>query len=227
MNTVQDATSNPFSFLNPTQGESTQPSPEQSLGQEDFFALMTAQMQNQDPTKPLDNQQFIAQLAQFSTLNSMQQMQQSFETLSGSLQSLQTFQAFNLVGRSLLVDGNKAYLAAEQPLQGSVNLETAFDDLIVRIYGDGGQEIRTLSLGSQMPGQVDFTWDGLSNQGAPMAPGAYQIAIEGQADGETRSLTPQVWGLVESISVSQGGQNVGLQVAGLGDYSISEIHEIR
>lgn len=223
MNTIDPGNS----LTNPSASQNTTSPPAQTLGQQDFFTLMIAQMQNQDPTNPLDGQEYLAQLAQFSTLNSMQQMQQSFETLSQSLQSLQMFQSFNLVGRSVLVDGNQGYVAPEQPLQGSVNLLDNAENLTVRIYNDNGQEVRSLDLGTRSSGQVNFSWDGLSNQGTSVVPGTYRVAVEGSINGQTQSLTPQIWGVVQSIAVGQGGKNVSLQLTGLGDRSINEIQEIR
>jgi flagellar basal-body rod modification protein FlgD len=41
----------------------------QTLDQKDFLALMSAQLKNQDPTKPVDNSEYVAQMAQFSTVN--------------------------------------------------------------------------------------------------------------------------------------------------------------
>ena len=55
------------------------------LDQSDFLRLLTTQLQNQDPTKPLDGQEFTAQLAQFSTLNVMTDIKTSLDTLVKSL----------------------------------------------------------------------------------------------------------------------------------------------
>lgn len=57
------------------------------MGQEDFFKLMIAQLKNQDPTKPVDGQQQLAQLAQFSTLQSIQEFQASFEKFATDIKS--------------------------------------------------------------------------------------------------------------------------------------------
>ena len=51
------------------------------LDQADCLMLMTTQLKNQDPTKPLDGQQFMAQLAQFSTLNGIMDMKTSLDSL--------------------------------------------------------------------------------------------------------------------------------------------------
>ncbi|HRD65773.1 MAG TPA: flagellar hook capping FlgD N-terminal domain-containing protein [Candidatus Competibacter sp.] len=55
------------------------------LDQADFLRLMTTQLRNQDPNKPLDGQQFMAQLAQFSTLNAIMDMKTSLDKLVKAL----------------------------------------------------------------------------------------------------------------------------------------------
>lgn len=57
------------------------------MGQDDFFKLMIAQLQHQDPTKPVDGQQQLAQLAQFSTLQSIQELQVSFDKLAAEIKA--------------------------------------------------------------------------------------------------------------------------------------------
>ena len=58
------------------------------LNEYDFLKILASELQNQDPTNPVDNKDFIAQLAQFSTLEMMQNMSTSFESLD---QSMKTF----------------------------------------------------------------------------------------------------------------------------------------
>lgn len=53
-----------------------------ALGQDAFLTLLVTQMQHQDPTEPMDNSAFIAQLAQFSSLEQLQQMNKSLTTIS-------------------------------------------------------------------------------------------------------------------------------------------------
>ena len=64
-----------------------------TLGQSDFLKLMTTQLQNQDPFAPMENAEFIAQMAQFSSLESLQSMQESFADLASAMTSNQALQA--------------------------------------------------------------------------------------------------------------------------------------
>jgi len=68
------------------------------IGQEDFLRILLAQLRFQDPLKPVDNQQFVAQLAQFSALELSRQQSERIEQLAG-IQA--TDQAVNLLGRTV------------------------------------------------------------------------------------------------------------------------------
>jgi flagellar basal-body rod modification protein FlgD len=68
------------------------------IGMQDFLKILTSQMSNQDPLKPLDNQQFIAQIAQFSALEQSQQLNQKIAQLL-SVQSVS--QSVGLLGKTV------------------------------------------------------------------------------------------------------------------------------
>lgn len=74
----------------PTTSGSTDPSVasltgnNNQLGEQSFLQLLVAQLQNQDPMQPMDDTQFISQLAQFSTLQTMQQIQSSLQSSLGA-----------------------------------------------------------------------------------------------------------------------------------------------
>ena len=72
------------------------------LGQEDFLTLMISQFRNQDPFEPMDNGDFLGQLAQFGTVSGIENLNSAFAGLAGSIQSEQALQAANLVGRDVL-----------------------------------------------------------------------------------------------------------------------------
>ena len=77
-----------------------------TLGQSDFLKLMTTQLQNQDPFAPMDNGDFIAQMAQFSTVTGIQEMNGSIGKLVQEFDQARIATASNLLGHSVLVPGN-------------------------------------------------------------------------------------------------------------------------
>jgi flagellar basal-body rod modification protein FlgD len=75
----------------------------QGLGKDDFLKLLMAQLQNQDPSKPMDDTQMVAQMAQFSALEATQQLQASIQT-NNNVQTL--FQAGAMIGKYVQADAS-------------------------------------------------------------------------------------------------------------------------
>ncbi|MEL0151323.1 MAG: flagellar hook capping FlgD N-terminal domain-containing protein [Rhodobiaceae bacterium] len=84
------------------------PASKDTLGQADFLKLMTTQLQNQDPFAPMENAEFIAQMAQFSTVTGITEMGQSLNDISGQIAEFRLATATNMLGSSVLVPGNTA-----------------------------------------------------------------------------------------------------------------------
>ncbi len=66
-----------------------------SIGIQDFLKILTAQLNNQDPLKPLDNQEFLSQIAQFSSLQQSQQLNDKMERLLSTQSSVQSVGLLN------------------------------------------------------------------------------------------------------------------------------------
>jgi len=78
--------------------------PQQELGRDDFLRLLIAQLSNQDPTNPMEDREFIAQMAQFSTLEQMTNMASDFSRLTAMLAGSEASQS---LGRNVEVaDGD-------------------------------------------------------------------------------------------------------------------------
>lgn len=80
---------NTLGILQKTSGDAK---PRNELGQTEFFELMVAQLQNQDPLSPMESNEFLSQIAQFSSVNGISAMQQAIEQMSASFQSNQALQ---------------------------------------------------------------------------------------------------------------------------------------
>jgi len=195
------------------------------LGQEDFLELMTAQLKNQDPLKPMENGDFLAQIAQFSAVEGIGDLNESFTGLSDSLVSNQALQATNLVGRSVLAPTGVAALAQGGSIRGTVELPAASGEVVVNVYDQAGQVIRRLELGTQASGPADFKWDGLKNDGTFASPGNYFISAEASIDGQFESVETLLASGVRSVTLSNSG-GLLLDLDGIGSLDFSEVRQI-
>jgi len=213
-------------LLRTVQDLSKQPDKTQQLGQDDFFRLMTTQLQNQDPTKPMDSENFLAQIAQFSMVSGIGNLQKSFDTLSQSLVSNQALQATNLVGRQVLAPSGVATLDANGGLKGSVDLPSASSQVTVSIQDASGQTIRRLELGSQTAGSVPFQWNGMKDDGTFAAPGRYLVTAEAvTSDGQTQAVDTLAASTVNSVTLNKDG-GLMLDLNGVGPVDFSQVREI-
>jgi len=193
---------------------------QQTLSQSDFLKLMVTQMTNQDPTKPMDSTQMVAQMAQFSQVAATQQLQQSFDSLATNLSGDQFVRAASLVGTEVLVPSKAAKLT-DGKLGGAVNVGTSGTYVNVTVKDQAGNVVRTLSLGQPDAGLVKFDWDGKSDDGTQLGDGVYQISA---TSGGT-AIDTFVRGKVEGVGAS-GTDGTYLQVAGYGGALLSQIAQI-
>lgn len=208
-------------------GEAAQPAADRTkLGQSDFLKLMTTQIQNQDPFNPVQNSDFIAQMAQFSSVTGLDELNKSFGQLSTSMSSNQALQASTMIGRNVLVSSGQGLLTGNGAMAGLVNVTQSSPDVKVNILDDTGAVIRSMDLGPQAAGEVPFMWDGLATDGTPMPAGRYSIAAEAKGPDSTTSLETFVGAAVESVTLNQQGQGVTLNLRDLGSVGLSQIKEI-
>ena len=78
------------------------------LGQDEFLKLMTTQLQNQDPFAPMDNGDFIAQMAQFSSVSGINQLNDTMGAMAGQIEQFRIATASSMMGHSVLVPGDTA-----------------------------------------------------------------------------------------------------------------------
>ncbi|MGQ9659965.1 MAG: flagellar hook assembly protein FlgD [Thermochromatium sp.] len=193
------------------------------LGQEDFLRLLTTQLKTQDPTNPVKNEDFVAQMAQFSTLAGIKNLTSSFESLSQTLLQGQTLDAATLVGKNVLVPANKMQLSEGQGVSGALDLSTSASQVRVDIYDASGRLVQSLDLGTLSAGLQDFEWDGTLSDGSVAPAGSYEFRITAQINGTTQALTGYLNGQVKSVSANTNGSGLMLNVQGIGQVSFSDV----
>lgn len=196
------------------------------LGQADFLRLLTAQLQNQDPLKPLDNAEFLSQLAQFSTVSGIDQVNASLATLGSGLRDTRLAMASDLIGRSVLVPGSVTRAGPDGAVRGAVDLAAAADSVIVT-YADAatGAILHSQTLGRQPSGRLDFAWDVPSDLAATR--GRIEVGVSAQRNGTSTDLQPLVFNRVIGAETGAAGHDVTLRVEDFGALSSLEIEAFR
>ena len=196
------------------------------LGQEDFLELMVAQLENQDPLNPAESGEFLGQIAQFGTVNGIAELQASVSALANSLQSNQALQVSTMVGRSVLVAGDTAMLNGGAGISGAVDLSEQTGSLVVKVHDSAGQLVKTVNLGSQSAGLVQFTWDGLDDAGAALGSGPYQLTAEAAVQDQNVSFPTLIEAQVDSVTLSASGVGPQLNLRGIGPVSLEDVRQV-
>ena len=203
----------------------TEEATEGALQQQDFLELMVAQFSNQDPFKPMENGDFLGQLAQFGTVSGIEELQQSFETVASSLYSDQALQASSLIDHEVLAPGNIGVLESGGSIEGAVELANSAVGVDVRITDAAGVQVGRVQLPTQGAGLARFEWNGLDESGQPVAPGLYRLEAVATGGGVNEELPVLVQARVDSVSLGGAG-GVLLDVEGLGELSLRDVRRI-
>lgn len=199
----------------------------QTLGQEEFLKLLTTQLTHQDPMKPMDNGEFLGQMAQFSTVSGIQDLQASFKDFASSISSDQALQAASLVGRYVSAPGDQALLSAGGSVYGDFELPSSSANVSMKIINpQTGETVRDMDLGALSSGTNAFVWDGLDNDGQLANPGIYTIEVQAQIDGTNTALATNIESQVQSVTMGSGSSGLEVNLVGLGPVKFNQIKQI-
>lgn len=168
----------------------------QTLNENDFLQLLTAQLEHQDPLDPTSADQFASELAAFSTATGVQNL----DTSSGAQQ------AIGLVGHNVAVSGNSLILGSSGGAIGAFNLSATAGNVAVAITDPTGAPVTSINLGAMPAGTQTFSWNGAGANGKALAAGNYSFSVTAVgANGAAVAATP--YAVVPVTAVGLGGQS--------------------
>jgi len=198
------------------------------------MTLLVAQLRNQDPMNPMDNAQVTSQIAQLSTVSGITQLNNTLLALSGQMDVSHSMQAANLIGKEVLVPGEKIRLGTATD---AANAETkvatpAGVDLLapaasvkVDILDSSGQVVRSIDLGALPEGVHAFTWDGKGEGDVALPDGAYTVKVTAlTAEKQAVPAQALTYGKVSSVAYASNGLRLELGLEG--SYSLLDIRKI-
>lgn len=199
--------------ISPASGAGT-PAPQPAVPSTDytmFLKLLTTQMQNQDPLKPMDTAEYTQQLVQFSQVEQATQQTGVLKDILSQLNTQQMAQASAFVGREARFDSAVAGLGAD-PAAWSYHVDGVPASITATIADASGKVIRTVPLDPAAQGR--FEWDGVTGDGTRVADGAYTLALNATgAGGETLAAT--INSIARVTDVMSSGSGVMLGVNGI------------
>ena len=204
-----------------TQEEVQKQGNKNTLGQEDFLKLMTAQLQNQDPFAPMDNGDFIAQMAQFSTVTGITEINNNLTNLGSKLEPNRVATAAQFLGHSVLVPGQIASPDDRGEIHGVVDLPGYSNDVGLTFTSPSGEIVHTMNLGSNEKGLVGFSWVDIPED---IRKNKTRLTIQAYAgNGEASDgLTTAVYNKVIAASAPKHTEDVILETKDYGEISASD-----
>jgi flagellar basal-body rod modification protein FlgD len=199
----------------------------------------------QDPTKPVENNEMIAQMTQFTMADGIASLNTNFKDFATTMNSSQALQASSLVGQYVLVKSKDMVFDGENAVVASANFPEDATNVKVQIKNADGVVVRSVTIDKADAGRLQLPWDGttdtqaLNDDGTPKVDkdgkpvmelakaGVYTISVEASIAGKNEAITTSVYAPVTSITLGNGTtQGLLLNVYGQGQKKLSDIEEI-
>ena len=229
---VNDPTNSGVTGTSSTSGSKSLTGNSASDLQGSFLTLLVAQLKNQDPTNPMQNNELTTQLAQISTVSGIEKLNTTLGSVSGQINSSQSLQAASLIGHGVMIPGT-TILAGTSTTDGTstttttpfgVELQQAADKVTATITDSTGAVVRTIDIGELKAGVHTFTWDGSLADGTKGPNGSYKVAISA-SNGTTQLVAqPLQFALVQGVI--RGGDGNKLDLGTSGTTTLDEVRQI-
>ena len=176
-----------------------------------FLSLLMTQLQNQDPTSPLDSNQFTSELVQFTSVQQQIDTNSDLTQLIQLTQASQIEQSASMVGKPVTVTSSQLSL---QDGTAAINFDTTSAEPVgIAIYNASGVQVQTATLTSSA-GANTWTWNGQNASGTTMPDGPYTVTVNAiGVNGATSAVPFTVTGTATSVLNNSG--TVDLQMGGL------------
>lgn len=179
--------------------------PNTAMGQAEFLMLLTTQMQNQDPTKPMDPTSFVSDLTQMSQLEATTRMTDSIAAMTLGFQNMQTLQGASLIGKNVQVEGEQFSHNQGVASQFRLSTDQPLSDVTV-VVSDASGVVQEIEVGTLQTGEKTIDWNGLDKFGLEKTNGLYNLTAYGtDENGDLQSIDTVVGSRVNTVGVNTDG----------------------
>jgi len=198
--------------------------PSNKLGKDDFLKLLVTQLRYQDPTKPMSNEQFIAQTAQFSTLEQMQDVNKNIKSLIELQKSSTRTDALSMIGKQVTAKGSNFSLSGASSIEFGYSVSER-GNITINILDTKKNIIRQISLGQHDAGKNSFIWDCRDSKGTRVIDGSYSYEVLAKDDnGNDIGTDTMITGVVDGIAFDK--DQLYISIAGT-SFPLSSITKIQ
>lgn len=215
--------------------------PNNNLGKDEFLTLLLTQLQNQDPTDPMDDKAFISEMAQFTSMEQMTELNQNFRTYSDGQETL-----FGTLNQTLT---NLSTSSQMSGLFGAIGKYVSLNDSVLKVQGgklsttasmiagyngevqarvtdSADTLVRSENLGEKSRGDKElWDWDGMGDNGSQVGDGEYKIQFyQRDSSGSFKPISTDVLGYVFGVTLSEEGPQ--FRIGDNETVSLSEIKEV-
>jgi flagellar basal-body rod modification protein FlgD len=208
-------TSATLANINGTAAVSATAKADEAGSQDRFLKLLVTQLKNQDPLSPMDNAQLTSQIAQINTVTGISTLNTSVQGLSNQFLQMQTLQGATLIGKNVIVPGNRLDIDAGVG-QGGFELTSAADAVKVEVLSPAGKVVDTLNLGAQSAGVHGFDWAVPSSYAAT---GNLTFRVTASSGSTALGSTALMRDKVNAVSTAGNALSLELEKAGTVAYS--------
>lgn len=166
-----------------------------------FLSLLTTQLKNQDPTKPLDTNEFTQQLIQYTEVEQLLQSNKKLEALLQLSSASTSMSLINYVGKEITSAGDTTSLANGTASWG-LDIPSSSENVTYVIKDANGNEVYS-KTGALDAGSGSFTWDGTTSTGGTADPGKYSLNVTAMdANEEAVAVSVSIKGVVDGVDMS-------------------------
>ncbi len=219
-----------INFVSSTGSEQSVQANKKVLDKDDFLKLLVAKLSNQDPMNPIDDEDFIAQLAQFSSLEQMENMNSNLtEDLQWNYllsQTISNTMSTSLIGRTVRADSSQVYLKTGGSTDINLTLQEPASEVTITIRDENGQDVRTITSENSDRGNMVIEWDGLTDDGVQAASGFYTVSAEA-VDINGNDFNPGLYveGRVKGVTYNDGIAYLSIEGQDVPLASVLEVKE--
>ncbi|MFW6178197.1 MAG: flagellar hook assembly protein FlgD [Desulfohalobiaceae bacterium] len=202
-----------------------EPGGSSELDRDSFLKILLTQLETQDPTDPMKDRDFVAQLAQFSSLEQLINLNDGMENMQETKLQDRMLGALSFVGKDVRAEGGQIQKDDSGTSTVTYELQEPAQEVTFDIYDQEGNIVASVNEGAQAEGEASFQWDGTNYQGQEVQDGLYTVEPRAEGkDGQSLEVATDVSGRVDGVQMEE--ESIVLTLADGRQVQLSQVKEM-